>query len=190
MTFSYFERKQVSTTKNTKITTFYQVFFDKNYIHHYSVNEDNEDKVNNYVRETWHYVKDNYIYLVKNDLSLEEYSKGKSYTKTDFDMELWQQTMTQEVSNVKDINLLYISRAKNYLEDTDTNSKITTESKDDDHLVELIELLNEQSAVVRSKKYTFEDELVSLVEEFDENSTTEIKYSYAVTTQQLLYPDI
>lgn len=190
ITFSYFQKKQVSTTKNTKITVFYQVFFDKNYIHYYTVNEDNEERINSYVHETWQYVKDNSIFLVKNDLSLEHYSNGKSYTKTEFDLELWQETLKQEVGNVKDTNLTYINRARDYLEDTDTKMKITTESKDEDHLLEKVELLNDQSTVVRSKSYTFNDSLLSIVEEFDENSTTEIKYVYSVTTQQLLYPDI
>ena len=184
-TFSFYERKAVAVTETTRSTSLYQVFFEENYIHSYIVNEDSKASENNSVQETWAFIKDLTIYDVTTNTLGEKVSVSYPYTK-----EQWEAKMKEAFDNVRSVNYNYIIRIKNEYNNQTSQTKITSRSKNDTSLVQKVERMDKEGKIIRSKTYTFVDSLISEVEERDDYSKTNIKFSYKVTTQEAYIPDL
>ena len=187
-TFAYYERKAILETSSTKTVTFYQVFFQENFIHSYTINEDSDVSTNNSAVEQWTFIRDGMIYEVTTDNS-EKSSKGKIYNAYTYEKELWEGIMKNEFEEVKKTNIMYYIRLKSELRNIDDKVKITSRSKNKSSLNEKIETTNLDGKIIRTKLYNFEESLITEINEKDDYSTKLVTFKYHVTTQEVMYPD-
>ena len=187
-TFSYYERRAVTETSSTRSTSFYQIFFEKNFIHSYMVNEDEDENENNTVVENWVFIRDGMIYEVTT-ANAEETKKGKIYNAYTYDKEIWEGRIKSSFEDVKNTNLMYIYRIKNQLKSDDEYTTVKSKSKGDTSLIEKVDTVNKDNKVVRTKTYTFEDSLIQKIEEKDDYTKKLIEFKYQITTQEVNYPD-
>ena len=187
-TFSYYERRAITETDYTRSTSFYQIFFEKNFIHSYSVNEDEDVNENNTVEENWVFIRDGMIYEVTTK-NAEESKKGKIYNAYTYDKDIWEARLKSAFEDVKNTNLMYIYRLKNQLKSDDEYTSVTSKSKNDTSLVEKVDTVNKNNKVVRTKSYTFENSLIQRIEEKDDYTKKLIEFKYQITTQEANYPD-
>lgn len=188
-TFAYFERNSVEQNETRKSIRFYQVFFDKNFIHSYTIKEDDEVADRNTAVEEWSFIQDGYIYEVTTE-GAEESAKGKIYNAYTYDKDMWEKIMKKAFDETKLTNVMYYSRLKSELRNSGDDVKITTKSKNDSSLTGKLETYNSSGKVTVTKNYIFEECLITEFKEKNEYSTKEITFKYHVTTQEVNYPDI
>ncbi len=187
-TFSFFERKAVTITPTSRTTVLYQVFFEKNFFHSYTVNEDEEVKENNTVVEKWAFIRDGMIYDVTTE-GADENPKGKIYTAETYEQSVWEARIKSAVGSVKSANKLYIYLLKNQINVRDSSEVITSRSLNESSLYQKVESKNQFNKVVRTKTYNFENSLVTEITDKDDYSTRTIKFQYRITTQEPNIPD-
>lgn len=187
-TFSFFERKAITETSTSKTTVLYQVFFEKNFFHSYTVNEDSEISENNTVVEKWAFIRDGMIYDVTTE-GAEENPKGKIYTAETYEKDVWETRIKSAIGSVKSANKLYIYLLKNQMSALESSEIITSRSSSETSLFQKVESKNAENKVVRTKTYKFEDSLITEITDKDDYSTRSIKFLYRITTQEPNIPD-
>lgn len=187
-TFAFYERKAITETSSSKTTTLYQVFFEKNFIHSYTVNEDSDVNENNSAVENWVFIDDGMIYEVTTE-GAEESKKGKVYEAVTYEKEVWEARMKDAFEEIKTTNRMYIFNLKNQLKTPDKSTTITSYSNSDEHLREKVETRNSDNKVIKTTNYTFENSLISEIVEKDDYSKKSFYFSYQITTQEPNIPD-
>lgn len=186
--FSYFESKTIEETKKTKTTTFYQVFFEQNFIHSYQVFEDSEIISNSRAYEEWSFIKDKMIYDVTTK-DAESSPTGRIYQSCTYEKEFWEERMNSAFDEVIKTNYSYYSKVKDDLATKNDQTKITCRSKNNSSLISKVERFGSDGKVIRSKQYEFEDYLIKSVNDKDDFSVTTINFQYKVTTQEPNIPN-
>lgn len=181
--FSYYEEKTVVEGKTSKTTEFYQVFFEENFIHSYSVFEDRETPSKCSAYEEWTFVHDRLIYQVSTK-DAENTLNGRTASSVPFDLEIWKDKLNSSFKKAKGTNSTYYSRIKDEVTSKNSQTKINARSKNEGSLIYKIERFDNEGKVIRSKNYEFEDSLIQKIVDKDDFSTTTITYKYKVTTQE------
>lgn len=186
--FSYFEEKTVIEGKTFKTTEFYQVFFEENFIHSYSVHENRETKWKSTAYEEWSFVKDKTIYKVTTK-DAENTETGRIVESTPFELEIWQGKMNYCFKKVKGTNSTFFNRIKDEVSSKNDQTKIVSRSKNEGSLIYTIERYDSSRKMIRYKNYEFVDSLVQRLVDKDDFSTTTTTYKYKVTTQEPNIPN-
>lgn len=182
--FSFYERKEVSETKTTKLVNLTQIFFEENFFHSYSVFEDHENPASCSAIEKWSFIKDKKIYDVTDDGT-----GNRSHTELEFDKEFWEGRMKAALNEVKGVNIGYFNKVVDEINQEKNSAKLVLLSKNSGSLIHKIERYGNDGTVIRSKTYEFEDSLIYKVIDKDDYSLTTIDFKYKITTQEPNIPN-
>ncbi|GEM_PF-3776321 len=187
-TFSFYERKSETKTTSTRTTSLYQIFFEKNFIHSYTVNEDDDVRTNNTAVENWVFIRDGMVYEVTTK-DASESKKGKVYNAYTYEKEAWESRLKTAFLDIISNNQMYLYRLKNQIKTSDDSTVITSKSRGEKMLNEKVVTKGSDNKVLRTKTYDFEESLITKVTEVESYTTKTIQYQYKITTQEIMYPD-